>query len=135
MVGGRPGPFAEWPKSVPWMGWIDATHRTVRDFSPAGMSLPWRWEVIDRQNLYRASKMLMTLLGFLWALAIFVLMVLWIEPASVEKMFRLVRRPVLVTARPARRFLSSALPWWHYSIMAPPRPEPTQLRSPRFWRT
>ena len=74
--------------------------------------------------------MLLTLLGFLWALLLLAGIVLWSDPTCFERMFRLVRRPIPVPIRrPARRFLSSALPWWFYPIMAPPgQAEPTQCR-------
>ena len=79
------------------------------------------WENISRRNPHRATKMLMTLLGFLWAVLLLAAVMRWTDPGCFEKMYRLVRRPVLIPVRrPARRFLSSVLPWWFYPIMAPP---------------
>ena len=77
------------------------------------------------------------LVGFVLALALAIGFFVWSEPACAQWMLRLVPRPVPMLARPSRgRFLSSALPWWWYSIMAPPRPlSPTQSRcSGRFRR-
>jgi len=80
--------------------------------------------------------MLLTLLGFLLALAILGGLILCTEPACAEKMYRLVAKPAPVLAPvPSRRFLSSALPWWYYAIMAPPRlTKPTQCRRSRRFR-
>ena len=79
--------------------------------------------------------MLMTLLGLLWLLLLLAALLRWLDPTCCERMFRLVRRPVLVpVSRSAQRFLSSANPWRFYSIMAPPGPEPTQCRRSRPFR-
>lgn len=79
--------------------------------------------------------MLMTLLGFLWSLLLLAALLRWLDPTCCERMFRLLRRPILVpVSGPARRFLSSTYPWWFYTIMAPPGPRPTQCRRSRPFR-
>jgi len=87
------------------------------------------WEYINRRNLYRAIMMLMTLLGFLWAVLILTGMVIWLDPSCCEKLYRFVRRPIPVpVGKPARRRLLE-MPWWYIPIMAPPgQVEPTQCR-------
>src|ERR1700735_2951291 len=82
------------------------------------------------------QTMLMMLMGFLWAVLLLVVVVHVTEPAWCERMFRLVRRPApIAVQRPARRFLSSALPWWYYPINAPPgQAERTQCRRSRLFR-
>ena len=72
--------------------------------------------------------MLMTLLGFLWALLVLAALIRWSDPTCCEKMFRFVYQTMpLAVHRVAQRFLSSILPWWYYPIMAPPG-QPTQCR-------
>src|SRR5438045_188588 len=49
---------------------------------------------INRRDLYRANMMLMTLLGFLWAVLLLIAIIAWSDPTCFAKMFRFVRRPV-----------------------------------------
>ena len=77
--------------------------------------------------------MFMILMGFLAVALLLIGVLLWLAPGRCARMFRLVRRPVLLfKQRPARRFLSSAWPWWCNPIMAPPgQAEPTRCRRSR----
>jgi hypothetical protein len=143
-VGGRPWPFVERPESVPGTGVVDALHRTVRAFRRSLSNSDGRHHEstvcggnrINRRNLHRAIMMFMTLLGFLLAVLVLAAVIRWSDPTCCKRMYRLVRQPVPVFARrPARRFLSSAFPWWFYPIMAPPvLPEPNPCRRSRLFR-
>jgi hypothetical protein len=118
-------PFAEWPELVPGMGGGWKLHRTARD----SLAVVCCGKHQPPKPVPSNQKMLMSLLGFLWALLFLAAFIRWTDPTCCARMFRFVRRPVLVPIRrPAQRLLSSALPWWFYPIMAPPEAEPTQCR-------
>src|SRR5438034_333321 len=92
---------------------------------------------INRRDLHRATMMLMTLLGFLWAVLLLIAFIAWSDPTCFAKMYRFVRRPAFALAtvsRPARRFLSSVLPWHFYPTMAPPGHARTHRRRSRRFR-
>src|SRR6516162_5112594 len=107
------------------MGGGCASHRTARENSIVVCC----GKTSTAETCTEQLTMLMTLLGFLWALLLLAGIILWSDPTGYARMFRLVRRPILVPVhRPAPRFLSSALPWWFYSIIAPPgQAAPTPL--------
>ncbi len=135
--GGGRRPFAERPESGPRMGGgCDAIERPAISSLGSPLGKTWdEWGVCcgkssTAETCTEQQMMLMTLLGFLWAVLLLAAIVRCADPSCCEKMFRLARRPILVPVqRPARRFLSSVLPWRFYPIMAPPgAPEPTHCR-------
>ena len=71
----------------------------------------------------------MTLLGFLWAALVFGRVLRWSDPGCCERCSDSCAGRILAPVhRPARRFLSSLLPWWFYPIMAPSQAQPTHCR-------
>ena len=115
-----------------FQGWgvVCVSHRTVRE----NLVVVCRGKTSTAETCTELQTMLLMLMGFLWALLLLLVVIHLTEPQCCARMFRFVRRPVPVPVhRPARRFLSSALPWWYYPINAPPgQAERTQCRRSRL---